>query len=224
MTTINPTSSAGSLAGSASGLGTTSIAETQEQFLTLLVTQLRNQDPLNPMDNAGITSQLAQLSTVSGIEKLNQTVLALTGQLDVSQSMQASNLIGKNVLVPGEAIKLGESGVATPFGVDLMGAASSLKVEIMDAAGNPVRTFDLGAQNVDVISMQWDGLGDNGTQAPAGKYTVRVTALDAANSAVPAEALQYGQVQSISYSTEGMRMDLGLTGRYALADLRKVMN
>lgn len=224
MTTINPTSSAGSLAGSASGLGTASIAETQEQFLTLLVTQLRNQDPLNPMDNAGITSQLAQLSTVSGIEKLNQTVLALTGQLDVSQSMQASNLIGKNVLVPGEAIKLGESGVATPFGVDLMGAASSLKVEIMDAAGNPVRTFDLGAQNVDVISMQWDGLGDNGTQAPAGKYTVRVTALDAANSAVPAEALQYGQVQSISYSTEGMRMDLGLTGRYALADLRKVMN
>lgn len=224
MTTINPASSASSLAGSASGLGTASIAETQEQFLTLLVTQLRNQDPLNPMDNAGITSQLAQLSTVSGIEKLNQTVLALTGQLDVSQSMQASNLIGKHVLVPGETIKLGESGVATPFGVDLMGSASSLKVEIVNAGGNPVRTFDLGAQNVDVISMQWDGLGDNGTQAPAGKYTVRVTALDAANSAVPVEALQYGQVQSVSYSTEGMKMDLGLTGRYALADLRKVMN
>ncbi|MFV9473393.1 flagellar hook capping FlgD N-terminal domain-containing protein [Advenella sp. RU8] len=224
MTTINPTSSTSSLAGSASSLGSTSIAETQEQFLTLLVTQLRNQDPLNPMDNAGITSQLAQLSTVSGIEKLNQTVLALTGQLDVSQSMQASNLIGKNVLVPGDTIKLGESGMATPFGVDLMGAAASMKVEIIDAAGNPVRTFDMGPQNVDVISMQWDGLGDNGTQAPAGKYTVRVTALDAANSAVPAEALQYGQVQSISYSTEGMKMDLGLTGRYALTDLRKVMN
>jgi len=224
MTTINPTNSASSLAGGASSLGTASIAETQEQFLTLLVTQLRNQDPLNPMDNAGITTQLAQLSTVSGIEKLNQTVLALTGQLDVSQSMQASNLIGKNILVPGEAIKLGESGVATPFGVDLMSAASSLKVEIVDAAGKPVRTYDMGAQNVDVISMQWDGLGDNGTQAPAGKYTVRVTALDAANSAVPAEALQYGQVQSVSYSTEGLKMDLGLTGRYALTDLRKIMN
>ena len=224
MTTINPTNSASSLAGGASSLGTASIAETQEQFLTLLVTQLRNQDPLNPMDNAGITTQLAQLSTVSGIEKLNQTVLALTGQLDVSQSMQASNLIGKNVLVPGETIKLGESGVATPFGVDLMSAASSLKVEIVDAAGKPVRTYDMGAQNVDVISMQWDGLGDNGTQAPAGKYTVRVTALDAANSAVPAEALQYGQVQSVSYSTEGLKMDLGLTGRYALTDLRKIMN
>lgn len=108
MTIINPTSGASSLSGGASSLGTSSIAETQEQFLTLLVTQLRNQDPLNPMDNAGITSQLAQLSTVSGIEKLNQTVLALTGQLDVSQSMQASNLIGRHVLVPGEAIKLGE--------------------------------------------------------------------------------------------------------------------
>lgn len=224
MTTINPSSNANSLAASAGGLGAASIVETQEQFLTLLVTQLRNQDPLNPMDNAGITSQLAQLSTVSGIEKLNQTVLALTGQLDVSQSMQASNLIGRHVLVPGEAIKLGESGVATPFGVDLMGAATSLKVEIIDAAGNPVRTYELGPQSVDVISMQWDGLGDNGTQAAAGKYTVRVTALDAANSAVPTEALQYGQVQSVSYSAEGMKMDLGLTGRYALTDLRKVMN
>lgn len=224
MTSISSIGSVSTSAGTASSLGASSIVETQDQFLTLLVTQLRNQDPLNPMDNEGITSQLAQLSTVSGIEKLNQTVLALTGQLDVSQSMQASNLIGRNVLVPGEAIKLGETGVATPFGIDLMSDAASVKVEILDAAGNPARTYEMGPQNVDVISMQWDGLTDGGSQAAAGKYTLKVTALDAAGSAVAAEALQYGQVQSVAYSAEGMKMDLGLTGRYVLTDLRKVMN
>lgn len=224
MTTVSSTNSAAAAAGMASSLGTKSIVETQEQFLTLLVTQLRNQDPMNPMDNAGITSQLAQLSTVSGIEKLNQTVLALTGQLDVSQSMQASNLIGRHVLVPGESIKLGETGVATPFGIDLMSNAASVKVEILDAAGNPVRTFEMGPQNVDVISMQWDGMTDAGSQAVAGKYALRVTALDSAGAGVAAEPLQYGQVQSVAYSAEGMKMDLGLSGRYALTDLRKVMN
>ena len=153
MTSISSSGSVSTSAGTASSLGASSIVETQDQFLTLLVTQLRNQDPLNPMDNEGITSQLAQLSTVSGIEKLNQTVLALTGQLDVSQSMQASNLIGRNVLVPGEAIKLGETGVATPFGIDLMSDAASVKVEILDAAGNPARTYEMGPQNVD--AMGW---------------------------------------------------------------------
>src|SRR5690606_7689484 len=80
---------------------------TQDRFLTLLVTQLRNQDPLNPMDNAEVTSQIAQLSTVNGINQLNNTLLALSGQMNVSQSMQAANLIGKAVLVPGDKIRLG---------------------------------------------------------------------------------------------------------------------
>src|SRR5690606_6339775 len=83
------------------------LADTQERFLTMLITQLKNQDPMNPMDNAQITSQVAQLSTVTGINQLNQTLLALSGQLDVSQSMQAASLIGKDILVPGADIRVG---------------------------------------------------------------------------------------------------------------------
>src|SRR3546814_2899717 len=97
------------------------MSDTQNQFLSLLVTQLQNQDPLNPMDNAEVTSQIAQLSTVNGITQLNNTLLALTGQMDVSQSMQAANLIGKGVLVPGTKVALGSDPddptikQATPF-------------------------------------------------------------------------------------------------------------
>src|SRR5690606_32814066 len=98
MSTVNPLSGAGG--ASLLSQSGDSTAATQEQFLTLLVTQLQNQDPLNPMDNAEVTSQIAQLSTVNGINQLNNTLLALSGQMDLSQSMQAANLIGKEVLVP----------------------------------------------------------------------------------------------------------------------------
>ncbi len=99
------------------------MADTQDRFLTLLVTQLRNQDPLNPMDNAQVTSQIAQMSTVNGITQLNNTLMAVAGQMDVTQSMQAAGLIGKEVLVPGSKVLLGSDAegqkVATPFGIDL---------------------------------------------------------------------------------------------------------
>ncbi|MFA7623744.1 MAG: flagellar hook capping FlgD N-terminal domain-containing protein, partial [Pusillimonas sp.] len=107
--------------------------DAKNQFMTLLVTQIRNQDPLNPMDNAQFTSQLAQLETVNGITQLNNTLLALSGQLDMTQSMQAANLIGKGVLVTGNKISLGSSTVdgvttktATPFGVDLISSAQKV--------------------------------------------------------------------------------------------------
>src|SRR5690625_3713520 len=109
------------------------MGDTQDRFLTLLVTQLRNQDPLNPMDNAEVTSQIAQLSTVNGINQLDETLLALSGQMDVSQSMQAANLIGKGVLVPGGKVALGSHPeddslkVATPFGVDVIAPAENVK-------------------------------------------------------------------------------------------------
>src|SRR5690554_5166647 len=111
------------------------LADTQERFLTLLVTQLQNQDPLNPMDNNQITSQVAQLSTVTGINQLNETLLALSGQLDVSQSMQAASLIGKEILVPGADIKVGTGGSGTQvtnFGMELLSPAAGVNVQIMD--------------------------------------------------------------------------------------------
>ena len=159
-TALDPT--AGAMAG-VDARNKSAMAETEDRFLTMLITQLRNQDPLNPMDNAQVTTQMAQMSTVAGIEKLNSTLMAVAGQMDVSQSMQAANLIGKEVLVPGEKVALGTSSegekVATPFGIDLVSGTTSTKIFIKDSSGKVVREFDEGPMKAGVYSkssgMAW---------------------------------------------------------------------
>lgn len=205
------------------------MGDTQDRFLTLLVTQLRNQDPLNPMDNAEVTSQIAQLSTVNGINQLNNTLLALSGQMDVSQSMQAAGLIGRGVLVPGAKVSLGSHPddpnlkEATPFGVDLISHAANVTVTVLDASGKAVRQIELGPQASGVISVGWDGTGDGGSPLNDGAYTIQVAARDADGKAVPAEPLTFGQVSSVAYSSTGLRINLGLAGDYSLLDIRKIM-
>lgn len=204
------------------------MGDTQDRFLTMLITQLRNQDPLNPMENEQITSQLAQLSTVQGIQQLNDTLLALSGQMDVSQSMQAANLIGKPVLVPGSKIALGsdptdpELKVATPFGVDLMGTADKVTVNILDNSGSVVREMELDIREAGVYSFEWDGRNNTGQVLPDGAYNVEVKA-SLADAPVSTEALRYGVVDSVAYTTKGLRLDLGLAGDYSLLDIRKIM-
>lgn len=230
-TAVNNTSSTTSSAFATANASTQNlIDDTQDRFLTLLVTQLQNQDPLNPMDNADVTSQIAQLSTVNGITQLNNTLLALSGQVDVSQSMQAASLIGRGVLIPGEKISLGtgEDGTreSTPFGVDVVAPATSVTVTIKNSSGVAVRKLDLGAQEVGVYSVEWDGKDDNGTAVPDGAYTIEVAARGGEGddtSTVLAEGLTYGRVDSLAYTAEGLRLDMGLAGRHSLMDVRKVM-
>ncbi len=113
-----------------------SIDVTQDRFMTLLVTQMRNQDPLNPLDNAQVTSQLAQLSTVTGIDKMNNTLETFMSSLQSSQSLQMSNLIGHDVLVEGNEISL--DGTGGYFGVELPTDTDDLTITIKDAVGNPI--------------------------------------------------------------------------------------
>jgi flagellar basal-body rod modification protein FlgD len=221
-TVSNQGNSAGLYANQFAAQKASDISQIQDQFLTLLVTQLQNQDPLNPMDNAQVTSQMAQLSTVSGINELNSTLQAVSGQIDISQSMQTASLIGKEVLVPGGKIKVGE-GVSTPFGVDLISPATSVKTSILDANGKVVRVLDHGAQPVGVMSLTWDGKDEMGQTVADGAYTVEVTATDAYGAAVAASPLTHGVVNSIAFTAEGLRMDLGLAGNMPLTELRKVM-
>lgn len=224
MTTVNSATAA-----AAQNIATSQnlMADTQERFLTLLITQLQNQDPLDPMDNDKITSQVAQLSTVTGINQLNQTLLALSGQLDVSQSMQAANLIGKEILVPGSkiAVGTGEQGTqVTNFGMELLSPAAGVKVTIMDNAGKAVRTMELKEPHAaGVHSLKWDGKDDAGTTVPDGAYTAQITAYDATDMPVSVGALTAGRVSSVAHSTNGVALDLGLAGSFLLADVRKIM-
>ncbi|MBB5213397.1 flagellar hook capping FlgD N-terminal domain-containing protein [Parapusillimonas granuli] len=231
MTTINQTDSAGGTAAALAAAANSTkslMGDTQERFLTLLVTQLQNQDPLNPMDNAQVTSQIAQLSTVNGINQLNNTLLALSGQMDVSQSMQAASLIGKEVLVPGSKVSLGSTGeggakVATPFGMDLISDATKVVVTITDNSGKAIRKMEMDATSSGVYSLSWDGKDDGGVAAPDGAYNVQVAAYDSAGAPVSVGALTYGKVSSVAYSSSGLQLDLGLAGSHSLLDIRKIM-
>lgn len=207
----------------ASGLSApkASSAESEQRFLKLLVTQLNNQDPLNPLDNAQLTSQLAQMSTVSGIEKLNSAFQSLLAQSGSSQVLQSASLIGRTVLVPGNELGL-KQGVDAPFALDLPGAADSVQVMVKSANGDVVRTFDLGALQPGVKTLSWDGKTDSGVALADGTYSFSVVAM-AAGAGVASSALTYANVASVAQSGTGVSLDLGGARKASLADVRLIL-
>ena len=132
-------------------------AGSSDRFLKLLVTQMQNQDPLNPMDNAQITSQMAQISTVDGIAKLNSTVNGLNRQFVQLQALQGASLVGRVVTVPGDEITVYEGTAVGSF--DLSGAADRVDVEILSAGGRVVDTVKLGAQTGGRHDFDWKPTG-----------------------------------------------------------------
>ncbi|HWI82105.1 flagellar hook assembly protein FlgD [Ramlibacter sp.] len=192
-------------------------AASEQRFLKLLITQLNNQDPLNPMDNAQLTSQLAQMSTVSGIEKTNATLQTLLAQSSSAQMLQAASLVGRAVVVPGGQLAL--DGGAASFAIDLPASAASARALITDAAGNPVRTIDLGSLPAGLHSQAWDGRNDAGQAMPAGLYRVDVVAANGANP-VSAATLVAAQVRSVGQDAAGITLQLSGGRSAALADVR----
>jgi len=188
------------------------------------VTQLNNQDPLNPMQNAELTSQLAQMSTVSGIEKLNSTLSGLVSQTGSNQVLQAASLIGYNVLSPGNQIattapKDGEEPATVPFAVQLPGTAGDVQVKIVDAAGHTVRTLELGSMAEGVNAVTWDGKADDGSTVPAGNYSFTVVASND-GTAVEATALTFAQVAAVKQGTNGVTLELANGRSISLDDVR----
>jgi flagellar basal-body rod modification protein FlgD len=198
---------------------TTSATQAQDRFMTLLVTQMKNQDPLNPMDNAQVTSQMAQLSTVSGIDKLNASLELLMGNMQTAQSFQASNMLGHNVLVAGNNIS--SSGTGGYLGVDLPVGADQVSISIKDSTGNNIRNLNLGAQSVGSLSLKWDGLADDGTAAKAGNYQFEVTATTA-NKSVGATGLSYAQVTSVSNNASGVKLNLSNQTSVNSSDIKEI--
>ena len=200
---VSPVTSA-TAAGASASTSVGAVQEQQDRFLKLLVTQMKNQDPLNPLDNAQVTSQMAQLSTVTGIEKLNATLQAFTK----AQAFQSVGMIGHYVLAPGEFMNL-TAGVGLG-GIELASAADKVKIGVYDAQGNLVRDIDMGAQNAGVTAFQWDGKTNAGADAADGQYFFRVDAV-LGDSSVAAQSLAVGKVQSVlmddigpALSVEGM--------------------
>jgi flagellar basal-body rod modification protein FlgD len=193
--------------------------DAQDRFLKLLTTQLKNQDPLNPMDNAQMTSQLAQISTVDGIEKLNATLQKLVASSLDGEALQAAGLVGHQVMVAGSGLQLGDTGAIG--GLQLDAAADQVSVIIKDLNGLVMRTLNLGDLDAGMHNFNWDGTTDAGAQAVNGNYGIEVAAKRGSEK-VAAWALQLGAVSNINRSTQGIALDLGSLGLVKLGDVKQI--
>jgi flagellar basal-body rod modification protein FlgD len=201
--------------------GVTTAKELNDRFLRLLIAQMNNQDPLNPLDNAQVTSQMAQINTVTGINGLNDTVAKLIEQFARLESMQAAQLTGRSVLVEANALALPEDGAAIG-GIELALPADRVTVEIRDAAGQLVRELQLGRRDVGVSRFDWDGKTATGAQAAAGNYTFTVKAISGTHE-INATALAARRVEGVRH--EGGVLQLVLAGGAAVAygDIRQIL-
>ena len=211
--TTSPTSSP-------SAPGAVSANEQQDRFLKLLVTQMKNQDPLNPLDNAQVTTQLAQINTVTGIEKLNSTVQTLSTSMLANQSVQGAAMIGRQVYATGSYLNLAD-GKATGA-VNLTQPADRVYVSIADSAGTIIRRMELGSAGIGVSGFQWDGKTDAGTTAAAGQYVFQVVAASG-NKSIPAEPVTLGKVDGVSLSSSGMKLNLQGGGSVGMTDVKQIL-
>jgi flagellar basal-body rod modification protein FlgD len=194
-----------SLAAASSSTASSSAAATSDRFLKLLVAQMKNQDPLNPMDNAQVTTQMAQIQTVQGVSDLNTTVKDLSAQFVQMQALQAASLVGKDVTVPGN--KLDVVNGTGSGGFQLATAADSVKIEMLSPAGQVVGTADLGAQTAGTHGFDWAAAGYT---ADSG-LTFRVAATANGNK-VTATALMQDKVNAVITSGNTLMLELQNSG------------
>lgn len=204
--TNNGTNTQNTLSGS-------DVAGGADRFLKLLVAQMQNQDPLNPMDNAQVTSQMAQINTVTGIERLNSTIEGLSSQFTQLQAMQGASLVGRDVIVKGNVLDIDEA--VGQGGFELTSAADNVKVEILSPSGQVVDTMNLGAQSAGMHSFNWNA----GEATNESGLRFRVTSTVGASTTV-ATPLMRDRVDAVSTSGTGFSLELALAGSVAYADIK----
>ncbi len=183
----------------------------QEQFMELMLAQLNNQDPMSPMENGDFLAQIAQFSTVTGIEGLQSSFDSFSASMQANQALQASTLVGREVLIPGEFAVL--SAAAPVNGaLELPASVSSSKLNIYSKAGEPLGSVSLGPAPAGQQAFSWDGRLDDGTQLPSGDYIIQ------------AEAVINGKVEAVD-SLVGARVDsvtIGQSGQEPVLNLANV--
>lgn len=173
----------------------------QDRFLKLFVAQLDNQDPLNPMDNAQMTSQMAQINTVTGIQQLNQTLEGMATQFSALQNMQGVSLVGRQVVVDGNVLQLNGSKAQGAF--TLPSAADAVRVDVLGAAGDVIGSANLGPQTAGMNNFEVDLaiLGIN----PSAAAGFQVFATNAGQS-VTATTLARPRIESVGMVDGAMRL------------------
>jgi flagellar basal-body rod modification protein FlgD len=190
-------------------------AGAEDRFLKLLVAQMQNQDPLNPMDNAQVTSQMAQIQSVNGLEKLNRSVEGLGTQFAQLSALQGASLVGRDVIVPGNRLVANDEGLPQG-GFELDGAADRVQVEVLNAAGRVIDTIELGAQSGGRHGFEWTPPA--GVDAAAGER-FRVVAKNGAAS-VAFTPLMRDRVDAVLAGGDTLTLELRRSGSVAYAQIR----
>lgn len=179
----------------------------QDEFLELMTTQLRNQDPMEPMDNGEFLAQIAQFGTVNGINELLSSFQDLSTNLQSSQALQASNLIGRSVLVEHDEGYLSATG--TMQGAAELPDSADVTVNIYDTSGQVVNRIELGSQSPGLVPFVWDGTTLSGERAVSGRYRIEV------------EATRFGESESLApmVASSVTSLTLGGIGREMQVEL-----
>jgi flagellar basal-body rod modification protein FlgD len=213
---------------SASGTASATVAKGskdelgQSDFLNLMITQLANQDPTNPVQNEDFVAQMAQFSTLTGVQELNSSFATLSQTLLQGQTLEAAALVGRDVLIASSTTELSE-GQGASGAVDLTASATGVTVDIQDESGQLVRSLDLGAQSAGLIDFEWDGLLEDGSAAPSGTYSFSINAYrDGETEAL--EPLLEGQVRSVSMdsTTGALQLDVRGLGSIGFSSVKRV--
>lgn len=194
----------------------------QDSFLKLLITQLKNQNPLDPQDNTAFVAQLAQFSSLQGIQNLNTTVSSLASGMQSSQALQASALVGRSVSVAATKANL-TAGNYVPGTVILPESTADLNLNIYNSANELVFQKDLGAQQAGELPFAWNGTATDGTQLPSGSYRFEALAKDSGKSL----ALSTYLGANVNSVTIGANQDVILNvdgvGPVALKDVKDIL-
>lgn len=203
----------------------------QEEFMKLMLTQMNNQDPFKPMEDGEFLTQMAQFSAVSGLKDIKESFASLSDSLKSSHALQASSMVGRKVLVPGDVAQLSAQGEISGA-VELPMSSSNLKVHIMDSQGQEVKTLDMGSQPKGMVNFKWDGmqqsineegeLEDDG-RAVAGNYTIKAEIVaDGKQQAVKTLVVDSVESVSLGANAQGMTLNLANGGAAAMSSIKQI--
>ena len=194
-----------------------------DQYLTLMLAQFENQDPFQPMENGDFLAQIAQFTTASGVGELQESFDSFADRLVGDQALQAAALVGRDVLVNSELARTDTAGQVVEGGLTLEGGSGEVRVDIVDASGQQVRSLELGVRTTGDADWSWDGRLDDGTLAPPGIYEFRAT-VQRGRDVESVGTLVRSPVGSVSLdpSGAGVTINSALLGSVSLADVRQV--
>ncbi len=180
----------------------------KDQFLQMLVAQLKYQDPLSPMKGTDFTAQLAQFASLEQLFKINENLLKVDSSQSQLANLQATSYIGRSVVTKGDTLTV-SGGIVSPAEYRLEASAHEGNLTVYDAAGSIVRMIDLGSQEAGTYTVPWDGKDMNGNLAPDGEYKFQSNFYDEEGGYLPSEMYHSGTVQGISFESGSARLNVG---------------